>query len=188
MRNSTILSLSFSLLAVGCSSAPTYKVGGHSFSLLSGLYQTNGSYFCNGLAPDQILAQLTDYDPACQKGLPVGMTSRDPATEHSEIDFVFSKSANPNFRNAFPVQSGVSCDSGGGPLYVVYLYFKKGTDAPTKFGDRLLAADQKIVAQGGSVQITQYNDGQRLPFEATYKLDFGQGQNVNGTFNIYNCN
>lgn len=161
----------------GCSSGPTFTVGGQELTVRDQQYLTRPEgYFCDGLARNQIKIVFDDYAPACKLDQS-GSDPRDPTKQHAQLELVLSLGGNPNLGLPFTFDGTVDCALGGASaiaLFKIYPANEAVTPATT------------IKASSGTIKIDSYDKSHEKPLRGTYDLVF-DGANVKGNLDALNC-
>jgi hypothetical protein len=175
----TLLAMTMIASALGaCSSNASFTVNGRTLSVQDQMYNAKpNDRFpeCQGLSTSQIKIQLADFAPVCP--LDKAFLGPDPTIEHEALEILFSIDAVPDFKlNGLDVNPNVSCDIGGGPVYVAFTHLAVNGSTP----------DTTTVATGGHITVTQYDGSNKTPIQGKFTLQFG-GSTINGSFNAPNC-
>ncbi len=163
--------------AAGCSSDPVLTVGSAHLAVKDQIYQSTSTYFCDGLAPDQVKFRFVDYGPACAIDRPAGSADpRDPAKEHTELTLIVSFGGNPRWPTTAFDATG-DCVTGGANALATFSHFAANSTT----------ADTVMKATAGKINIGTYDATGKNPTTGNFDVTIG-GSQVKGSINSYSCN
>jgi len=166
-----------SVLASGCSSDQAFTVGSQHLVVKDQIYQSKATYFCNGLAADQVKFRFVDYGPACAVDRNGAPDPFDATKEHTELDIVISFTGNPMWPTKAFDASG-DCDAGGANAAVTFLHVPANANG---------VADTTMKATVGSIKLGTYDPTGAKPTTGNFDVTIG-GSQVKGSINSYSCN
>ncbi len=183
MRATTLALL---LVAAGCGGPTTFKVGGFSLTVHDqGYYYTVGHDYCTGGGAGQMMLTFVDYNFLCD---PTHGATPDPTMNvNSQLQIVLTIGLAPEFNanggfypTMMPYQASTAdCDNYmGAPAVGRFLHYGTGTANPP---------DMKLIANSGSVTITQFDPAKKMPLKGSFDLHFGASE-VKDTFSLDACN
>jgi hypothetical protein len=166
------------LFASGCSSEPSYTVGGQTLTVKDSGYMT-ANFFCQAGTPGQLELVLVDYAPICGPDDPIDsdLGARNGQLEHDELELLFMTGDHTDPTQPYAV--GVS-DCTLGPV----------SDGTATFRHYAANSATPVTTQavGGAMFLTYVDPTGAKPAEGNFTLDFGAQGSIVGKLKSYTCN